>query len=178
MTKNKLTFCILLISFNISFSQNIIDLFYLLPEDEYVINLDLKDRKLLVENGKYTFGDTEKTIFIDKINGFLSYYSDYGKAGVRFEMCYWNNQNNDSKTVAISSYGGNPTTFNFFQNTFLFFEYKDGKLIKTKKPIFKNYYPDLEITKRLMITEFYKNKSRDFIIEYEKLNPSLIFWHC
>lgn len=157
----------------LSQSQNIVDLFFMLPE-EYSGYLDTEERKTIVNQGKLTDDEVVSNIFIDKENGFLTIKTSYNpRTESRFEMCYWNF--NNQKLVAVSSYGGNSTTYSYGQTDFVFFIYANGKLEITNKPVFKNYYSNLEITKRFLITDFYSEMTREEILAYESLYPSLTF---
>ncbi|WP_141103738.1 hypothetical protein [Cellulophaga lytica] len=156
-----------------SYSQNIIDLFYMLPE-EYTI-LGKQERKSLVKNKKISDGEMNQNIFIDKKNGYLSVNTSFDSninTEIKFEMCYRNFEN--KKLIAISTYGGNTRTYSYGQSDFKFFIY-DNDLKISDKPIFKEYYPNLEVTKRLIITDFYSKMTRKQILEYESLYPSLTF---
>ncbi len=135
-------------------SQNIIDLFYVIP-DKFVDDLTVIERKELLKNESIIKDDMIYYINFDKQNGYLRFEQNYteGQSGYAiFEITFWNLKN--KKLIAVSSVFG--SNGGFRQNDFKFFEYKNGILSLVKTGYLKNYSNNFEDFINRLVSEFTK----------------------
>ncbi|RRJ92686.1 hypothetical protein EG240_02565 [Paenimyroides tangerinum] len=135
-------------------SQNIIDLFYVIP-DKFVDDLTVIERKELLKNESIIKDDMIYYINFDKQNGYLRFEQNYmeGQSGYAiFEITFWNLKN--KKLIAVSSVFG--SNGGFHQNDFKFFEYKNGILSLVKTGYLKNYSNNFEDFINRLVSEFTK----------------------
>ncbi len=110
------------------FSQGLVELFYMLP-DEFASGIVLNDRKALIKDSSvvvlhtYSNGEVDEEYFTlrsqDKTNGYLAFTRD-GHQCSDWEMCFWN-MKNGSKLVAVNGPSDCLSGLHFF-------EVKDGKM--------------------------------------------------
>lgn len=152
--KNSLLILLLFIFTPFLHSQNIVDFFYLIPQEQ-VDGLNYSERKELIKNGSLTKDDMLYSLDLDHKNGYLKLYQSYteGQSGYQiFEMTYWNLK--DKKLIALSSIGG--SNGGFSQSDFKFFEYNNKKLIELRTGYLKSYTSNVEVYINNLVGEFTK----------------------
>jgi len=144
------------------FSNNIVDIFYLIPA-----GIDLDTKKELVdfyykETSKIKESERQRTSckdfvnVIDKSNGFLSLSINCGDGII--EICYWTQESGD-KLIAINNYGFATSKFT---ETIDFYLLKDSKLKKLES---ENIIPYEKIRTKLL-----RNELNDQLILEAKQN--------
>lgn len=129
--------CILffMFSWTVLFSQGIVELFYMLP-DEFSLGINQENRKMLIRDSSLTTEEGEvmfRLVALDKKNGYLKLYV-VGVQCDEWEMCYWS-YGEAEKIVAV-----NKTVGCFY--VLHFFRLYNGKLVYYFNPIMWEVNPN------------------------------------
>ena len=146
---------ILFFTLNFGYSQNVLDLYYVIP-DVYVGNLTESERRDLISNRELKVNDSHFESRFNLKKGYLRMESSSAKnkpVDFYIDIKYWTLE--DGFLIAVSK--TKMDNYNYQQVDFKFLLYKDGEISLVKKGYLDGYSSDFDVFQNNLWNFFLKD---------------------